>query len=131
MSEGGLTVEKLHSAIMGNNWGIRISKDESFFRLIFKMERQGQTTKIKDEEMHLLFASYKIWFDKTIDLLAACNTESEGDKEARILGEKFKSDILEHTHSIVMGSKAETEDWSTKLTVMADMIAASKDKMDE
>ena len=131
MSEGGLTTEKLHTAIMGNNWGMRISKDESFYRLMFKLERQGQTVKIKNEDMHLLFASYKIWHEKTLELLGACNSESEGDKEARILGEKFKKDILEHTHTIVMGSMAETEDWCTKLTVMADMIAESnKNKME-
>jgi len=133
MSGKILDIEALHTAIMGNNWGIRVCKDDSFYRLIYKLEKQGKETSISNNEMHMLFASYKIWYERTLELLAACNSESKSDQEARAYGEKFKKDIVEHVLLIVTESQAETEDWGTKLIVCADVIAESiknKSKME-
>ena len=120
-----MTIEALHTAIMGNNWGIKACKDDSFYRLIYKLEKQGKENMISNDDMHLLFASYKIWFNKTVELLAACNSDSQSDQEARAYGDRFKKDIVEHVLTIISESKAETEDWTTKMIVNADVIAES------
>ena len=114
-------IEALHKAIMSNDWGVKISQGDSFYRLIFKLEKQGQDNIITNDEMKWLFASYKIWFAKTEELLTKCNDNSQGSNEAHELGGKLKKDIILHLHSIVTESKAETPDWNTRLMVMADI----------
>ena len=126
MNANVLTINKMHTAIMENQWGNKISQGDNFYKLIFKLEKQGKESSISNEEMYLLFESYKIWFKKTNELLGACNSESDADTEARVYGERFKTDIMEHVHSIIMESSAETPDWSTKLVVTADMVELAK-----
>jgi len=131
MADKMLTTENLHMVLMEEIWGKRACYGDSFYRLLFKLEKRGQNeaTKISNEEMYLMFASYKIWYEKTVELLEACDSDSKGDREARINGEKFKKDVLEHVHSIITESKAETPDWVTKLIVQADVIIAQKQAM--
>ena len=130
MAEKVLTTDMLHVALMENNWGVRACYGASFYRLLFKLEKKGQNGSITNEEMNLMFASYKIWYDQCIQLLNACSSDSKGDKEARISGEKIKKDIIEHIHSIVMESTAETQDWNTKLIVAADVVAQRQANME-
>ena len=114
-----MDIEKLHIAIMSENWGNKFCQNDSFYRLLFKFEKAG---KMNDEDVRWLFASYKRWFKRCEELLAKCDTESTGDREAREAGIKLKKDIITHVLQLINECENdETQDWNTKLVVMADM----------
>ena len=119
-----MNTEQLHLAVMsGNDWGNRLSENDSFYRLLFKLDkkRDNETEKLTNEEVNWLFASYKKWFTKTQDMLEDCFEDSQGNQEAQKYGEQLKFDILSHVHQILNECKLESEELRGKLQVQADI----------
>jgi len=119
-----MNTEQLHLAIMsGNDWGNRLSENDSFYRLLFKLDkkRDNETEKLTNEEVNWLFASYKKWFTKTQAMLEDCFEDNQGNQEAQKYGEQLKFDILDHVHQILNECKLESEELRGKLQVQADI----------
>ena len=115
--------EKLHFAIMGNeNWGNKLSENDSFYRLLFKLDKvREREDKLKTEDAYWLFASYRKWFLKAEKLLEDCTENNAGNREALEYGRQLKFDILEHVHEIITESALEKEDLIQELIVKADI----------
>ena len=119
-----MDAEQLHLAIMsGNDWGNRLSENDSFYRLLFKLDkkRDNETEKLTNSEVNWLFASYKKWFIKTQAMLEDCFEDSQGNQEAQKFGEQLKYDILDHVHQIINECKLENEELHSNLQVQADI----------
>ena len=115
--------EKLHIGIMvKDNWGNKLSENESFYRLLFKLEKKKETEeKLTNEEVGWLFASYKKWFIKTQEMLGDCYEATAGNREAQSFGEQLKFDILDHVHQIITECKLENDQLINDITVQADI----------
>ena len=121
-----MDTEKLHIAIMSqSNWGNKLSEGDSFYRLLFKLDKKRETEeKLSTTEVHWLFASYRKWFLKAEELLEECSDNNAGNKEAQVYGNQLKYDILQHTHTIIQESKLENDNLLNDLTVKADIEKA-------
>ena len=118
-----MDTEKLHIGIMvKDDWGNKLSENESFYRLLFKFDKKKDSEdKLTNDEVNWLFASYKKWFNKTQDMLNDCYEATTGNREAQVFGEQLKFDILEHVHQIITECKLENDDLINDLTVQADI----------
>ena len=121
-----MDTEKLHLAILGEkNWGNKLSEGDSFYRLLFKLDKKRENDeKLTMEEVNWLFASYRKWFLKAEELLEECIEDNAGNKEAQTFGKQLKYDILQHTHTIIQESKLENGGLINDLTVKADIEKA-------
>ena len=115
--------EKLHLAIMSKkDWGNKLSENDSFYRLLFKLDKIRENDKeLSIENTNWLFASYQKWFEKVEQMLEECMEDNAGNREAHEYGEQLKVDILNHVHEIITESKLEQKDLINDLTVKADI----------
>ena len=115
--------EKLHLAIMSkDNWGSKLSENDSFYRLLFKLDKVRDNDQVlSTENVYWLFASYRKWFLKAQELLEECYEDNAGNREALEYGKQLKYDILQHVHDIVTESKLEKKDLHHDLTIKADI----------
>ena len=60
-----MDTEKLHLAIMSKkDWGNKLSENDSFYRLLFKLDKIRENNKeLTIEDTNWLFASYQKWFE--------------------------------------------------------------------
>ena len=125
-----MDTERLHLAIMSEkNWGNKLSEGDSFYRLLFKLDKKRESDeKLTMEEVNWLFASYRKWFLKAEELLEECIEDNAGNKEAQKYGKQLKYDILHHTHTIIQECKLVNEELVNDLTVKADIEKAKIDR---
>ena len=121
-----MDTEKLHLAIMSEkNWGNKLSEGDSFYRLLFKLDKKRDNDeKLTTEEVNWLFASYRKWFLKAEELLEECTEDNAGNKEAQTYGKQLKYDILQHTHTIIQECELENNELINDLTIKADIEKA-------
>ena len=119
-----LDVEKMKVAIERQNWGNKVAAGDHFYRLIFKLEKKGQSEALKQEEIFQMFQSYKDWEQKTGILVEECRkNDTRDDRKAVEYWEKMQQDLLEHMHQIISTSDCDN-------TLIIDEIIAIADRMD-
>ena len=125
-----MDTERLHIAIFcQTNWGSKLSEGDSFYRLLFKLDKKRENDEmITNEDVGWLFASYKKWFAKAESLLEDCNDDNAGNKEAQLYGKQLKYDILQHVHTIITESKLENDELRSQLTIKADIEKAKLER---
>ena len=125
-----MDTERLHIAIFcETNWGSKLSEGDSFYRLLFKLDKKRENDEmITNEDVGWLFASYKKWFAKAESLLEDCNDDNAGNKEAQLYGKQLKYDILQHVHTIITESKLENDELRSQLTIKADIEKAKLER---
>ena len=118
--------ENLHLAIMSNEqWGNKVSENDSFYRLLFKLDKvREQNETLKTEDVLWLFASYRKWFIKAQKLLNECCEDNAGNREALAYREQLKVDIIQHVLDIINESKLENNDLHNDLKIKADIERA-------
>lgn len=125
-----MDTERLHIAIFCQaNWGSKLSEGDSFYRLLFKLDKKRENDEIMtNEDVNWLFASYKKWFIKAESLLEDCIEDNTGNQEALSYGKQLKYDILQHVHTIITESKLENNDLRSQLTIKADIEKAKLER---
>ena len=119
-----LDVDKMKVAIEKHTWTKRVASGDHFYRLIFKLEKKGQSEALKQEEIYHMFQSYKAWETRTGTLVEDCReNDTREDRKAVEYWEKMKQDLLEHMHQIISTSDCEN-------TLIIDEIIAIADKME-
>jgi len=123
-----MDAEKLHEAVVNNDcWGSRQSEKDNFYRLIYKLDKKKEKEeKLTIDEVNWLLGSYKKWFFQCEELLADCNDDNAGNREAQAYGNQLKVDVLNHIHTIITESDCEDADIVNKLRVKGDMAMQAK-----
>ena len=123
-----MDTKKLHEVIMNETeWGNKLSEGDSFYRLLFRMDKKRDNNEIvTKEDINWVFASYKKWYEKVQELLSDCYEDCAGNREAQTFGDQLKFDVINHILTIVVESNLEEKDLTSGLQVKYDMEAARK-----
>ena len=100
-------IEKGHAE---KKWGVKVSDQEHFYRMLFKFEREKQK-KLEYSDVQHMFASFCNWREQINKMIADCeahaksNEGCEEDEKAIRYANCLTEDILTHMHNIL--TKAE------------------------
>ena len=109
-----MNIDKMTKAIdkghAEKKWGVKVSDQEHFYRMLFKYERDKQK-KLEYSDVQHMFASFCNWREQINSMIAECeahavaNNGCEEDAKAIRYANCLTEDILTHMHKIL--TKAE------------------------
>ena len=128
-----MNIEKMTKAIEKGHgekkWGVKVSDQEHFYRMLFKYERDKQK-KLAYPEVQHMFASYCNWREQINTMIAECevhaanNDGCEEDAKAVRYANCLNEDILSHIHRIL--TKAEAYEPTTLLEDLLKYVETPK-----
>lgn len=109
-----MNIDKMTKAIdkghAEKKWGVKVSDQEHFYRMLFKYERDKQK-KLEYSDVQHMFASFCNWREQINSMIAECEAHAEAnigceeDAKAIRYANCLTEDILTHMHKIL--TKAE------------------------